>query len=79
MELHDSFLGAWREFGWLPEMFGLDLKAVDPNDPGCVARVGLWSTEGVARACGEGGRTDFWGCGEGGLAGLWGCGKGLWR
>lgn len=35
-ELHKGFLGAWKEFGWLPEMFGLDLAHVDTQDGGYV-------------------------------------------
>lgn len=32
--LHEGFLGAWREFGWLPENFGLDLNQIDQHDGG---------------------------------------------
>lgn len=34
VELHASFLRAWEQFGWLPEVFNLDLLNVDPHDPG---------------------------------------------
>lgn len=28
VELHANFTAAWRAFGWLPELFGLDLAQV---------------------------------------------------
>ncbi|GIL75349.1 hypothetical protein Vretimale_8025 [Volvox reticuliferus] len=34
IELHANFTAAWRTFGWLPEMFGIDLSKVHPEDPG---------------------------------------------
>ncbi|KAF5837668.1 glycoside hydrolase [Dunaliella salina] len=34
VQLHEGFLSAWREFGWLPELFGLELEQIDPHDPG---------------------------------------------
>ncbi|KXZ51047.1 hypothetical protein GPECTOR_14g34 [Gonium pectorale] len=33
-ELHANFTAAWRTFGWLPEVFGIDLSKVHPEDPG---------------------------------------------
>ncbi|KAG2422537.1 hypothetical protein HYH02_015424 [Chlamydomonas schloesseri] len=34
VELHANFTAAWRTFGWLPEVFGIDLSKVHPEDPG---------------------------------------------
>jgi hypothetical protein len=34
IELHEGFLEAWREFGWLPEMFDLHLRQLSPYDGG---------------------------------------------
>eukprot|EP00983_Pelagomonas_calceolata_P118502 1160513-Pelagomonas_calceolata.AAC.25 len=39
VQLHEGFLSAWREFGWLPELFGLELEQIDPHDPGCASVV----------------------------------------
>ncbi|KAL6755710.1 glycoside hydrolase [Haematococcus lacustris] len=33
-DLHGNFTAAWRTFGWLPEVFGLDLTKVHPDDAG---------------------------------------------
>lgn len=32
--LHSNFTAAWATWGWLPEVFGADLSAVHPEDPG---------------------------------------------
>jgi hypothetical protein len=32
--LHSNFTAAWATWGWLPELFGADLSAVHPEDPG---------------------------------------------
>ena len=32
--LHANFTSAWETWGWLPEVFGVDLGAVHPEDPG---------------------------------------------
>eukprot|EP00878_Enallax_costatus_P019616 GHUV01020699.1.p1 GENE.GHUV01020699.1~~GHUV01020699.1.p1 ORF type:complete len:1177 (+),score=371.08 GHUV01020699.1:336-3866(+) len=32
--LHSNFTAAWTTWGWLPELFGADLSAVHPEDPG---------------------------------------------
>ncbi|GFR52408.1 hypothetical protein Agub_g14979, partial [Astrephomene gubernaculifera] len=34
VQLHANFTAAWRAFGWLPELFGVDLGKVHPEDPG---------------------------------------------
>ncbi|GAX82662.1 hypothetical protein CEUSTIGMA_g10088.t1 [Chlamydomonas eustigma] len=36
VELHANYTAAWRTFGWMPEVFHLDLtlNKVHPNDPG---------------------------------------------
>jgi hypothetical protein len=33
-ELHSNFTAAWRQFGWLPESFSLDLTTEFRGDPG---------------------------------------------
>ena len=33
-ELHANYTAAWRAFGWIPEMFSLDLRGISPHDPG---------------------------------------------
>lgn len=32
--LHSNFTAAWATWGWLPELFGADLSAVHPEEPG---------------------------------------------
>eukprot|EP00955_Chlamydomonas_euryale_P109193 365911-Chlamydomonas_euryale.AAC.4 len=34
VQLHANFTAAWRAFGWMPEMFGVDLSRTDARDPG---------------------------------------------